>query len=73
VFTGAPGNDTIGDFLSGTDKIDLSAFGITAAQVSSSTASGNTLLSIDSNADGSADFTITLVGAGAPAAGDYIF
>ena len=73
VFTGAPGNDAVADFLSGTDKIDLSAYGITAAQVSASASGGNTLLSIDSNADGSADFTITLIGGGTPASGDYIF
>ena len=73
VFAGAPGNDAIGDFLSGTDKIDLGAYGITAAQVSSSTSGGNTLLSVDSNSDGSADFTINLIGSGPPASGDFIF
>lgn len=72
-FTGAPGNDAIGDFASGTDKIDLSAYGITAAQVSSSASGGNTLLSIDSNKDGTADFTINLIGSGPPASGDFIF
>ena len=73
VFAGSPGNDGIGDFVSGTDKIDLSAYGITAAQVSSSTSGGNTLLSIDSNADGSADFTISLIGVAGLTSTDFIF
>ena len=73
VFTGAPGNDYIADFVSGTDRIDLSAYHITAAQVSASTSGANTLLAIDSNSDGVTDFTITLLGAGTPAGADYIF
>ena len=73
IFTGAPGNDTIADFVSGTDTIDLSAYGITIAQVSASSAGGNTTLAIDSDHSGSSDFTITLIGAGAPQAGDYVF
>lgn len=73
VFAGSPGNDGIGDFVSGTDKIDLSAYGITAAQVSSSTSGGNTLLSIDSNVDGSADFTISLIGVAGLTTTDFIF
>jgi Ca2+-binding RTX toxin-like protein len=72
IFTGAPGNDTITDFTSGTDKIDLSAYGITSAHVTTTTAGGNTTLSVDSNKDGTADFQIILTGVGAPASGDYI-
>jgi Ca2+-binding RTX toxin-like protein len=73
VFTGTPGSDTIVDFTSGTDKLDLSAFGITAANVTTATANGNIILSVDSNQNGTADFTITLIGTGQPAGGDYIF
>ncbi len=72
-FTGAPGNDRILDFVSGTDKIDLSAYGINASRVTTSQSGTDTLLSVDSNRDGVADFQITLVGAAAPAANDYIF
>jgi Ca2+-binding RTX toxin-like protein len=72
VFAGSPGNDSIGDFSSGTDKIDLSAYHITMNEISASNSGSNTVLSIDSNDDGTSDFTITLIGAGAPAAGDYV-
>ncbi len=72
IFTGAPGTDTITDFVSGTDKIDFSAYGITSANVTITTAGGNTMLSVDSNKDGTADFQIILTGVGAPAPGDYI-
>ena len=72
-FNGAPGNDTIRDFVTGADKIDLSAYGITMAQVSSAASGANTVLSVDSNHNGSVDFTITLTGVGAPVASDFIF
>ena len=73
LFDGTPGNDYIGDFATGIDKIDLTAFGITATDVHATTAGGTTTLAVDTNHDGNADFTITLVNAGAPAAGDYLF
>ena len=73
IFTGVAGNDQILDFASRTDKIDLSAYGITAANVTSSAAGTNTVLAIDSNRDGIADFQIMLIGVGAPLATDYIF
>ena len=73
LFEGAPGNDTIRDFASGTDKIDLSDYGITFAEVSSAASGANSILSVDSDSDGSADFTITLIGAAPPVEGDYIF
>jgi Ca2+-binding RTX toxin-like protein len=72
VFSGTPGNDRINDFVSGTDKIDFSAYGITAANVTTATVGADTVLSVDSNKDGTADFQVTLVGVAAPAAGDYI-
>lgn len=74
VFTDAPGSDRIIDFLSGTDKIDLSSYGIDADNVSTMPdGGGNTTVSVDLDLNGLADFQITLVGVGAPASGDYIF
>ena len=72
IFTDTPGDDRILDFVSGTDKIDLSAYGIAASGVSTMASGADTILMVDSDANGSADFQITLVGAAAPAAGDYI-
>ena len=72
VFTGDAGDDRIVDFLSGTDKIDLTAYGITSAEVSTMASGADTIVMVDSDANGSADFQITLVGVGAPAAGDYL-
>jgi len=73
VFEAKPGNDVIEDFQSGVDKIDLDAFGISMAQVTASASGSDTILSIDSNSDGHADYTITLLGVGSPDAGDFIF
>ena len=73
VFWAGPGDDTIADFASGSDKIDLTAFGITQSDVTATAAAGGTILSVDANHDGTSDFTITLLGVGAPAAGDYLF
>lgn len=74
IFTGMPGDDRILDFLSGTDKIDFSAYGIEFVDEISTAPSGlDTIISVDSDDDGTADFTITLVGVGAPAESDYIF
>lgn len=73
-FTDEPGNDTIVDFTSGTDKIDLSSFGISFEDMSATTSGTSTIVSVDTSDDGAADFTITLNGVTvAPAAGDYIF
>ncbi|WP_085809417.1 calcium-binding protein [Sphingomonas sp. TZW2008] len=74
VFTTGPGNDTILDFASGTDKVDLSAFGITADDVSFSSVGGVTFASVDTNADDVADFTIQFAGTStAPVEGDFVF
>jgi Ca2+-binding RTX toxin-like protein len=73
LFEAKPGNDVIEDFQSGIDKIDLHAFGITMNQVSVAVIGDHTVLSVDTNHNGSADFTITLSGVGAPGTGDYIF
>lgn len=73
VFQGAPANDTVADFVTGADKIDLSAYGITAANVTTTSSAGNTIVHVDTNGVPGAEFTITLNGVGAPASGDYIF
>lgn len=73
IFTGAPGNDRIIDYLGGTDKIDLSAYGISAANITTAPSGTNTIVSIDSNMDSLVDFQITLINVGAPPPGDYIF
>lgn len=72
-FSDTPGNDRILDFVSGTDKIDLSAFGIGSGDVISGADGANTIVAVDSNRDGTLDFSITLVNAGAPAPGDFVF
>ena len=73
VFSGNAGNDTILDFVSGTDKIDLSAYGIDFGDVQSSSAGANTVIDVDANSDSAYDFQITLLNAGAPAQTDYFF
>ena len=69
----APGNDTILDFASGSDKVDLSAFGISAAQVGSTVSGSDTIVSVDSDGNGSADFTVTFAGVTSLAAADFVF
>jgi Ca2+-binding RTX toxin-like protein len=73
VFSGTAGNDRIIDFVSGTDRIDLSAYGITSANVSTAASGTDTIISVDADKNGSADFQITLVNAAPPAQGDYFF
>lgn len=73
IFTGNPGSDRINDFMTGSDKIDLSAYDIDASNVSTAASGNNTLISVDRDDDGDVDFTITLVNAAAPTANDYIF
>ena len=73
IFTGTAGNDRILDFVSGTDKIDLDAYGITAANVAVTSLNGNTVLGVNTDGIAGAEFTITLIGVGTPLATDYIF
>lgn len=73
IFTGVTGNDRIIDFGVGVDKIDLSAFGITADNVTTAPSGPTTVISVDTSLDGVADFTITLVTGVTPLATDYIF
>ena len=72
-FAGAAGDDTILDFTSGTDKIDLSAFGISEAQVTIDTTGDHMRLFVDSDSNGSADFVITLAGALEFSSADFVF
>jgi Ca2+-binding RTX toxin-like protein len=72
-FTGDAGNDTVLDFTSGTDKIDLSSFGITIDNVAATQTEGGTLLAVDADKDGHVDFTIMLNGSSGPVAADYLF
>ena len=72
-FTGVTGNDRILDFVSGSDRIDFSAFGIAATNVVATASGADTLLGVDPTLDGVVDFQVTLVGAGAPLPTDYIF
>ncbi len=73
VFSGDPGNDTVVTYQSGVDKIDLSAYGIGLDDVHAKAAGVNTIVSVDTNGDGHADFTITFANSGPPADTDYIF
>jgi Ca2+-binding RTX toxin-like protein len=67
------GNDRITDFRSGQDKIDLHAFGISAAQVSAVVSGRNLILNIDADHNGATDFTITLTNITHLNSSDYIF
>ncbi|MFP5077574.1 calcium-binding protein [Rhizobium sp. YIM 134829] len=73
VFAVTGGAERINDFVSGADKIDLSAFDIDVSNIASTTSGVDTILSIDTDRNGSSDFTITLVGVGRPADGDFLF
>jgi Ca2+-binding RTX toxin-like protein len=73
IFAGVTGNDRIIDYQPGTDRLDLSAFAITAANVSTAAVGPTTVVSVDTTLDGTADFTITLVTGVTPLATDYIF
>ena len=72
VFTGTAGNDEILDFRSGKDVIDLSSYGITADNVSTTDVRGDTFVFVDSDANGSVDFTI-VVDNSAVKPGDFAF
>lgn len=74
IFTAMPGSDTITDFTSGSDKLDLRAFvGIDANDVTETASGANTIVSVDTNNDSIADFSFTLLNAPGPADGDYLF
>lgn len=73
VFTDEPGNDTVLDFVSGTDTIDLSSFGITFDDLTIEQANGGTQVFVDGDTDGAVDFTITLTGVAQVTADDFAF
>jgi Ca2+-binding RTX toxin-like protein len=73
VFSSNPGNDTILDFVSGTDKIVLTSFDIDFGDVRSTTAGANTILDIDADADGTYDSQVTLMNTAAPQESDFVF
>jgi hypothetical protein len=72
---GPAGHDRILDFTSGIDTLDLRIHGITASDVDITEVGSDTLIAVDVTEDGSADFTITLVGVlGINAtSGDFLF
>jgi Ca2+-binding RTX toxin-like protein len=72
-FNGRPGNDEILDFVSGTDRIDLSAYGITEDNVETVSSGDDTIVRVDGDQDGDSDFQFTLVDSGPPATSDFIF
>jgi hypothetical protein len=57
----------------GTDRIDLSAYGIDSGDVQATAVGPNTLIEVDSNEDGAVDFEIFLGGSAPPQPTDYIF
>ncbi|HEX8257248.1 MAG TPA: hypothetical protein VF589_06415, partial [Allosphingosinicella sp.] len=73
VFNGAPGEDTILDFTSGSDQIDLSAYGITSDDVDTQASGDDTIVRVDANQDGNFDFRIILENSAPPAQTDYVF
>jgi Ca2+-binding RTX toxin-like protein len=58
VFSGAPTFGNMPDFETGIDRIDLSAFGITFANVNVSENGDDGIVDVDWNADGSVDFSL---------------
>jgi Ca2+-binding RTX toxin-like protein len=73
--TGTNGTDTITDFTSGVDKIDLRTFGsgVTFSDVTTTMTNGNTTVSINTDDDAAIELTFVLGNSGAPAMGDFIF
>ena len=73
VFSGNPGRDTILTYQPGTDRIDLSAYGIDIGDVEATQTGPNTLVKVDSDRDGAFDFEIFFGGSAPPLPTDYIF
>ena len=74
VFRDFGGDETIADFVSGEDTIDLRALNVRFADVSVSTFLGDTYVGVDMDGNGSADLTIELTGVTtAPDRGDFVF
>lgn len=73
VFEKLGGTDTVIDFLSGTDKLDVSKLGVSFADVTVVTAAGVTTVGIDTDGDMTADETILLTNGSAVLFGDFVF
>ena len=73
VFGGQTGTDQILDFVSGTDKIDLSAFDIDFGDVQTSASGTETLLSVNTDADIAFEFQVRLINGATPVEADFIF
>ncbi|MES2666671.1 MAG: calcium-binding protein [Pseudomonadota bacterium] len=73
VFAGNAGADSVLDFVSGTDKLDLSDYGVGFGDITTTAIGSNTLVSVDTDGDAIGDVQFTLINAAAPVAGDYIF
>nr|WP_037552800.1 calcium-binding protein [Sphingomonas sp. URHD0057] len=74
MFERGGGSDKVTDFVSGTDTIDLSLIaGITSADLKIAVGTSGTVISVDADHNGRADFTITLIGVSHVATGDFIF
>jgi Ca2+-binding RTX toxin-like protein len=74
IFSDEAGNDRVLDFVSGTDKIDLSAFAdVDFADIQTTMSGSNTVIDVDTDSDADYDLQILLVNASAPVASDYIF
>jgi len=67
------GTDTITGFVSGTDKIDLKAYGISIADVQSTFANNALTLSVDTDHNGTSDLIIKLNAMSSVSASDFIF
>lgn len=65
--------DSIMDFQTGVDKIDLSEFGITAANLGARVSFAGDLLQIDTDGNGSFDMRVNVYGSDVNAATDYVF
>ncbi len=80
----AGARDVIADFVNGTDKIDLgdfagsftfkgtTAFTHTAHEVNYAQVSGNTIISVDADGNGTTDFQIELTGLHTMTASDFV-
>ena len=73
VFAGDVGADTVFDFVSGTDKIDLSAYAVGFADLSFATVGANAVVGVDTDGNTVSDFQITLLNVAAPVEGDFVF
>ncbi len=73
VFSGNVGSDRVLDFVSGTDKLDLSDFDVTFGDITTTASGVDTVVLVDIDGDAIGDFQFTLVNVAAPVAGDYIF